>query len=92
LRPRAAFSLLPVLGVAWLRLRASGRCGLGRKPPSDPSRFVEIINQYRLNLSLKKISDILAEMKTHLNAASSHIEINFPYFIEKHAPVSAPPV
>ncbi len=52
------------------------------------SRFVEIINQYRLNLSLKKISVILAEMKTHLNAASAHIEINFPYFIEKRAPIS----
>ena len=52
------------------------------------SRFVEIINQYRLNLSLKTISHILAEMKTHLNAASSHIAINFPYFIEKRAPVS----
>ena len=53
------------------------------------SRFVEIINQYRLNLSLKKISVILEEMKTHLNAASAHIVINFPYFIEKRAPVSA---
>ena len=52
------------------------------------SRFVEIINQYRLNLSLKKISVILAEMKTHLNAASAHIEINFPYFVEKRAPIS----
>ncbi len=53
------------------------------------SRFVEIINQYRLNLSLKKISVVLEEMKTHLNAASAHIEIEFPYFIEKKAPVSA---
>ncbi len=52
------------------------------------SRFVEIINQYRLNLSLKKISVILAEMKTHLNAASAHIEIAFPYFMEKQAPRS----
>ncbi|MFZ7126421.1 MAG: GTP cyclohydrolase FolE2 [Desulfobacterales bacterium] len=52
------------------------------------SRFVEILNAYRLELSLKKISDILAEMKTHLNAASAHIEISFPYFIEKKAPVS----
>jgi len=53
------------------------------------SRFVEIINQFRLELSLKKISEILTEMKASLNAASAHIEITFPYFIEKHAPVSA---
>lgn len=52
------------------------------------SRFVEILNAYRLELSLKKISEILVEMKTHLNAESSHIDISFPYFIEKKAPVS----
>lgn len=55
------------------------------------SRFVEILNQYRLELSLRKISEILREMKTHLNAASAHIEIRFPYFIEKKAPVSEAP-
>lgn len=59
-----------------------------RNKGTHMSRFVEILNQYRLELSLKKISDILAEMKTHLNAASAHIEISFPYFIEKSAPVS----
>jgi len=59
-----------------------------RNKGTHMSRFVEILNQYRLELSLKKISDILAEMKTHLNAASAHIEITFPYFIEKSAPVS----
>ena len=62
-----------------------------RNKGTHMSRFVEILNQYRLELSLKKISDILAEMKTHLNAASAHIEIAFPYFIEKRAPVSDSP-
>ena len=52
------------------------------------SRFVEILNFLRPEVSLKKISVVLEKMKTHLNAASSHIEVTFPYFIEKKAPVS----
>lgn len=59
-----------------------------RNKGTHMSRFVEILNAYRLELSLKKISEILGEMKTHLNAESAHIEITFPYFIEKQAPIS----
>ena len=55
------------------------------------SRFVEILNVLRPEVSLKKISDALEQMKKHLNAASSHIEVTFPYFIEKKAPVSNSP-
>ncbi|HNU71914.1 MAG TPA: GTP cyclohydrolase FolE2 [Thermodesulfobacteriota bacterium] len=52
------------------------------------SRFVEILNQYRLGIDLKNLPEILREMKTTLNAESAHVEIEFPYFIEKEAPVS----
>ncbi|MEA1900575.1 MAG: GTP cyclohydrolase FolE2 [Thermodesulfobacteriota bacterium] len=55
------------------------------------SRFVEILNVLRPEVSLKKISDALDQMKKHLNAASSHIEVTFPYFIEKKAPISNSP-
>ncbi len=55
------------------------------------SRFVEILNVLRPEVSLKKISDALEQMKKHLNAASSHIEVTFPYFIEKKAPISNSP-
>jgi len=55
------------------------------------SRFVEILNLLRPEVSLKKISDALDQMKKHLNAASSHIEVAFPYFIEKKAPISRSP-
>ncbi len=55
------------------------------------SRFVEILNLLRPEVSLKKISDALEQMKKHLNAASSHIEVTFPYFIEKKAPISSSP-
>jgi len=52
------------------------------------SRFVEMLNLLRPEVSLERISEILEQMKKHLNAASSHLEVTFPYFIEKHAPVS----
>ncbi len=55
------------------------------------SRFVEILHLFRPEISLKKIAVVLDEMKTHLNAASAHIEVTFPYFIEKRAPVSHSP-
>jgi len=53
------------------------------------SRFVEILNLFRPEVSLARIAEVLEEMKRHLNAASSHIEVEFPYFIEKKAPVTS---
>jgi GTP cyclohydrolase I len=55
------------------------------------SRFVELLHLLQPEVSLKKFSAILEEMKTHLNAASAHLEMTFPYFIEKKAPVSTSP-
>jgi GTP cyclohydrolase IB len=55
------------------------------------SRFVELLHLFRPVISLKNFSEILSQMKHHLNAASAHIEVSFPYFIEKVAPVSKSP-
>ena len=55
------------------------------------SRFVEMLHLFRPEVSLKKITELLAQMKEHLNAASAHIEVSFAYFIEKLAPVSGAP-
>ena len=55
------------------------------------SRFVEMLHLFKPEVSLKKFSVILEQMKHHLNAASAHIEVEFPYFIEKKAPVSESP-
>ena len=55
------------------------------------SRFVELLHLFRSEISLKKISNILERMKEHLKAASAHVEITFPYFIEKKAPISSSP-
>ena len=52
------------------------------------SRFVEILNEYRGEISIKNFSQILARIKERLNAQSAHLEVEFTYFIEKQAPVS----
>ena len=50
------------------------------------SRFVEILNLVRTKVSLESLTNILEDMKKILGAKSSHIEISFPYFIEKKSP------
>ncbi len=52
------------------------------------SRFVEMLHHVKTEVSLKRFAVLLDQMKKHLHAASAHIEFTFPYFIEKHAPVS----
>ena len=52
------------------------------------SRFVEILNEHSRRISLQNFSEILEEMKDRLNAESAHMEITFPYFINKAAPIS----
>lgn len=52
------------------------------------SRFVEILNEHSRRISLQHFSEILEEMKKRLNAESAHMEITFPYFINKAAPVT----
>jgi GTP cyclohydrolase I len=52
------------------------------------SRFVEILNEHSRRISLQNFSEILEEMKNRLSAESAHMEITFPYFINKAAPVT----
>jgi GTP cyclohydrolase I len=52
------------------------------------SRFVEILNQHGREISVESFESILREMVEKLEAKSGHIEMNFPYFVNKAAPVS----
>ena len=52
------------------------------------SRFVEILNEYRGQINIKTFRIILANMREKLHAKSAHMEIEFPYFVEKSAPVT----
>jgi len=52
------------------------------------SRFIEILNTYRKGINVENLSRILMKMKEKLASESAHMEITFPYFIEKQAPVT----
>ncbi|MHB1661613.1 MAG: GTP cyclohydrolase, FolE2/MptA family [bacterium] len=52
------------------------------------SRFLEVLNEHRGEISIISFPDILRKIKKVLNAGSASVEIEFPYFIEKTAPVS----
>jgi len=52
------------------------------------SRFVEIINHCRGRISVQQIGAILKAMIDKFESETAHIDIRFPYFIEKAAPVS----
>jgi len=52
------------------------------------SRFVEILNQHEREISVQSFRNMLAEMTGRLEAESGHIEMSFPYFVNKTAPVS----
>jgi len=52
------------------------------------SRFVEILNSDTREISVENFPVMLSEMLKRLEAETGHIEMNFPYFINKAAPVS----
>ena len=52
------------------------------------SRFIEILNEHHHELHITTIREILKKMKEKLHAKEAHMEVTFPYFIEKSAPVS----
>lgn len=51
-------------------------------------RYVEILNRYHREIDVHKIGTILKEMRERLGANSAHLEMEFPYFVEKQAPIS----
>ncbi len=52
------------------------------------SRFVEILNDCRGEMTVENFPVILERMKERFDAGTAHLEVEFPYFIEKEAPVS----
>ncbi len=52
------------------------------------SRFVEILNQHEREISVESFNGMLAEMTTRLDSGGGHLEMSFPYFVMKKAPVT----
>ena len=52
------------------------------------SRFIEILNQQDIALSLSKFEQLVRGMISRLDAQTGRLEVNFPFFMKKMAPVT----
>lgn len=52
------------------------------------SRFVQILNAHEHEITLDSFKAMLTEMTERLESNNGHIEMSFPYFIDKYAPVT----
>ena len=52
------------------------------------SRFVQILNNHEREITVQSFKEMMIEMTERLEADSGHVEMNFPYFVNKTAPVS----
>ncbi|WP_179400712.1 GTP cyclohydrolase FolE2 [Burkholderia guangdongensis] len=52
------------------------------------SRFVALLEEHRAPLTLERFRAMLASMLDKLEATAGRIEVTFPYFVSKTAPVS----
>jgi GTP cyclohydrolase I len=52
------------------------------------SRFVEVLNAHGAVIHVENISEILTSLQEKLKSATSHLEIEFPFFMSKISPVS----
>lgn len=55
------------------------------------SRFLEVLNRHHLELRSNQIMTVAHDMKRRLKAEEAHLELTFPYFIHKKAPVTGAP-
>jgi GTP cyclohydrolase I len=52
------------------------------------SRFVEILNEREREISVESFNAMLSDMTKRLNSEAGHLEMTFPYFVMKRAPVT----
>lgn len=55
------------------------------------SRFLEVLNKHHDELRSDQIMDVCRDMKERLEAEDAHLELRFPYFIHKKAPITGAP-
>jgi GTP cyclohydrolase IB len=52
------------------------------------SRFIEVLNEHRGEVTMRTLPTILMELKNRLQAESARVEVVFPYFLARSAPTS----
>jgi GTP cyclohydrolase I len=55
------------------------------------SRFVEILERHRREITFRSVLAMLREMRERLDTDRARVEVSFPYFVTKTAPVSGAP-
>ncbi|MCC8189512.1 MAG: GTP cyclohydrolase FolE2 [Planctomycetes bacterium] len=52
------------------------------------SRFIEVVHEHRDQVDMETLPSIVRRLRTRLEAERARIEVAFPYFMERAAPVS----
>ena len=52
------------------------------------SRFIELLNRHRREIDIRKFRTLAGELRRDLDADAAFVEVRFPYFVEKAAPVT----
>jgi len=52
------------------------------------SRFLEVLNEHRGEFTIQTLPAVVHALKERLDSEAAHLEVRFPYFIEKTAPVT----
>ncbi|MDB6150891.1 MAG: cyclohydrolase FolE2 [Chthoniobacter sp.] len=52
------------------------------------SRFVEVLNEFGPELHVDNITDLLRALTLRLDSECAHVDIEFPFFLSKRAPVT----
>jgi len=52
------------------------------------SRFIEVLNAHRGEVTMRTLPAILSELTQRLEAERARIQVEFPYFFERRAPVT----
>jgi GTP cyclohydrolase I len=55
------------------------------------SRFLEVLNNHHESIHSDDIMEVTRDMRQRLEAEEAHLELSFPYFIDKKGPVSGMP-
>lgn len=52
------------------------------------SRFIEVLHGSRDQLSPQNVTRIADELRQHMGSSSARVDMSFPYFLEREAPVT----
>lgn len=55
------------------------------------SRFLEVLNKHHQGIDSSDVMQVARDMRSRLEAEEAHMEMTFPYFIDKKAPITGQP-